>query len=510
MNQTRVAVIIAIAVVLAIEIWGAYLYVKPRLTGYVVPEHFGKTLSSLRDLGGSLLTTGDNNDNDFLEHDQTSSQDTSSSNLLSNVQPDKPTEPWVWTPQPNALTWRHGTFCEDFLENTFSDVTPVCNSVMSSKDDIQCLGGSHAKGHLATCVINHMVVDPKKMQRTMINADKCYIKDSASIWLMDESYCPHPTMSHLVQTMEGGDYVKLFVNELIRVQRRPPSACQNWVNKTVFFFGSHEHHIYFRVLAWYNLHKSLLDNKATPGDFFILRISAGDRYLFPEYERKLFPELITLDEFTDQITCFKKVVLVPKTYASIMFQCKMLNEVRGRCLDCNGKGLHGTSIATFRTRVLNACGIQDIDPKEKKERKLVVILRKPYLRHGEDQLSHFERVLGNANELVDRLKTSFPSTTVTAIHMEDLSICEQIRYAHDADVLMGVHGAGLVHLWWLQDEALMFELEPYYQVGNPSFKVLAQISGKSYHSFSIQGSMREVTVDVDGIISTLKSKYHLS
>ena len=46
--------------------------------------------------------------------------------------------------------------------------------------------------------------------------------------------------------------------------------------------------------------------------------------------------------------------------------------------------------------------------------------------------------------------------------MEDLPICEQIRYAHDADVLMGVHGAGLVHLWWIQEEALMFEFVPKY------------------------------------------------
>ena len=69
--------------------------------------------------------------------------------------------------------------------------------------------------------------------------------------------------------------------------------------------------------------------------------------------------------------------------------------------------------------------------------------------------------------------------------MEDLPICEQIRYAHDADVLIGVHGAGLVHLWWIQEEALMFEFVPKYKISNPTFKELSALVGRNYYSVTV-------------------------
>ena len=54
------------------------------------------------------------------------------------------------------------------------------------------------------------------------------------------------------------------------------------------------------------------------------------------------------------------------------------------------------------------------------------------------------------------------------------------------DVLLGVHGAGLVHdhLWYLRDGATDFELEPSFQTSNPSF---ASLVGRNYASELIAG-----------------------
>ena len=306
--------------------------------------------------------------------------------------------------------------------------------------------------------------------------------------------------------MEGGDYVKWFVDDLIS---NPPlqqsTTCQHWINETAFIFSSHSHHIYFRFLAYYSIHKSLLDHHVEPGNYRIFRLTEGYNYLFPDYEQALFPSVQKITDLPDDSYCFKKVVLVPKCYATILFQCKMQYEIRDRCLECDGQGLTGTSLISFRSRVLTACGLTDT-PKHKNEPKFIaVVLRKPYTRFKDDHPSSFERVLTNSKELITGLETSFPDFIIKSLHMEDLTVCQQVSYTHDADFLIGVHGAGLVHLWWLREEAVMIEMEPYFEMGNPSFKTLAKLTGRHYEGIPIDGTSGGVHVDVHDVINRIKS-----
>ncbi len=105
-------------------------------------------------------------------------------------------------------------------------------------------------------------------------------------------------------------------------------------------------------------------------------------------------------------------------------------------------------------------------------RRITLISRKPYERWQGDQANaNFRRVLENENQLVLALnKLNSPKANVTVVHLEQMDICEQVRAASESDVLMGVHGAGLVHLWWLRDDAAIVELEPNNQRSNPSFR----------------------------------------
>ena len=194
---------------------------------------------------------------------------------------------------------------------------------------------------------------------------------------------------------------------------------------------------------------------------------------------------MTLKGLPNVTTCFRKVVLVPQCFASVPFQCKVEGNMSS-CLDCDGKGLYGTTLMSFR-ELLKACsliGLPREQWKDKKTKYVVVILRKNHSWKIGNR-KYFERALSNSKELLNGLREAFPSTNVTAIYMEDLLICEQIRYAHDANVLMGVHGAGLVHLWWIQEEALMFEFVPKYKISNPTFKVLSALVGRNYYSVTV-------------------------
>ena len=83
--------------------------------------------------------------------------------------------------------------------------------------------------------------------------------------------------------------------------------------------------------------------------------------------------------------------------------------------------------------------------------------------------------------------------------MEDLGICSQVELAHSADVLIGVHGAGLVHLWWLRNESLIYEVEPLSQILNPTFSMLAELSGHRYMKQTIFTFKKKLNVDIEKI-----------
>ena len=131
--------------------------------------------------------------------------------------------------------------------------------------------------------------------------------------------------------------------------------------------------------------------------------------------------------------------------------------------------------------------------------------RKPYARYLGDSQFRFQRVLTNEDELIFSLNSSFPSLQLTVLHMESLPICSQIHYAHEADILVGVHGAGLSHLWWLRDKAFIFELVPKFKLDTPTFKMLANLAGRRHHGITISGNNRRVMANLTEVIERLKN-----
>ena len=403
--------------------------------------------------------------------------------------------------------WQNESFCHDFIENTFHEKVPLCNSnITSASDQISCFRSPHSV-RMATCTIRNLVIDPHALYKSPVDADGIGgIRHSNSTWLMEnaKTTCRTPIMEGFSHTIEGGDYIRAYVDELIANKRKNSTVCDHWIHEPTFLFVSHDFHIYFRILAWYNLFKSLRDNNVMEGKFRIYRIAGGDRYLFQDYEKQLFPELRVINELPSGLTCFEKVILVPRTYSSTLFRCKMSPSIRHKCFACNGTELDGTSLSEFRRHVLHTCGIsQHLEPSTTRANQMIMILRKPYVRHSKDIAINFQRVLRNQQELIDTLNISFPSTEVLPFYLEDLSICEQIRHAHEAEVVIGVHGAGLVHMWWMREAATGVELEPFHQAGNPTFRMLTTLTGRNYRSISIKGSSSEVEVDVSQVVKAV-------
>ena len=401
--------------------------------------------------------------------------------------------------------WPSDSFCEDFLENTFNYKMPVCTD---GSDRIVCYGTPHNPS-MSTCTMQGVALVPK-------SAFYLFHKFE-SIWLRRETpeeahECSSHSYTDFDKHIDRGDYLGQIVKKAGSTV--PKGECQIIIPGTSFVYAGSAVHIFFKFLVWYNLFKSMKENNATDGTAYAIRLPEGkDAFLFPEFEKHLFPGLIPVEEIDNStsIYCFEKLVLVPWAYTSVHFQCKNKGYLRGSCYKCNGSGLEGTAVAQFRRKVLSVCFLSDRPLASAAQilKKIVVVVRKPYHRFTGDNPQRFRRSLTNSDELIEGLKQEFPTANVTAVQMEGLSLCEQIRLAHEADVLMGVHGAGLVHLWWMHHQAILFELLPQAQVGNPTFKMLSTLTGQRYHEHLIPNSYNDatITVDVAKVVEDLRKLY---
>lgn len=389
-------------------------------------------------------------------------------------------------------TWRRA-FCHDFIVDTFHEAIPMCASEVRSRDQIKCQGNTYSN-KMAACMLYNISLKPQKMV------------NSINLLLGDGMDCNSLSVKPLLGKTEHGEYQAKLISSLLKAERLLPSVCDTWINKTAFFHTSSAVHIYFRFLDLYNVYKALLDYGATQENYQVVRIeNLGTNYLFPNFDKALFPGALSLmDLRLNGTVCFNRVILVPRCYQSIPFRCKMNRLLKSHCLKCDGRKLIHSPLRSFRSRVLAACEVSENTTRTHNYSKIVIVSRKPYARWSGDSSKNFGRVLANEDEMVFMIRKKFPSVEVKVARLEKMGICEQIRLAVEADVLLGVHGAGLVHFWWLRDEATAFELEPTFEKTNPTFRMLTTLTGRKYASLAVHGNKNYVRVDVDRLVKSLK------
>jgi capsular polysaccharide biosynthesis protein len=111
---------------------------------------------------------------------------------------------------------------------------------------------------------------------------------------------------------------------------------------------------------------------------------------------------------------------------------------------------------------------------------------------GRSDAAPVRRVL-NQTELATALKAE----GFEHVHFERYSLCEQIRIASESSVLVGGHGSGLTHLFFMPKEALVLELFPHKrQQTNDCYEALATIVPHRYRALESH-EMREGDIEVD-------------
>lgn len=362
---------------------------------------------------------------------------------------------------------------------------------------------------MGTCIMRGGVaVRPKPLYDVMAVLKIEKILNSQSLWLLGQDLSQQPLFRDAELYMEKYDPILPIIKmSTLSSQASRNSSCQKWINGTTFFYIGMAKHIYFRFLSWYNLFRSLREHEEERANINIVRLPEIEgEFLFPELERNLFGNVIPIETLKEDVVCFETIVLVSWAYGAPLFRCKMDGATTKRkCLKCEGKNLN-TDLVIFREHVLSACSIQDRTSDYRETKTITVIERKRYERFEGDSQKKFNRIWTNSAELILQLRETFPHINVTGVYTEDLPICDQIRLVHNTDLLIAMHGAGLVHLLWQQENAKVLEIVPKSQRGNAAFITLAKHIGRTHKTMNrVKEKSAIVTVDINKVIEEVKT-----
>lgn len=169
-------------------------------------------------------------------------------------------------------------------------------------------------------------------------------------------------------------------------------------------------------------------------------------------------EVTHLKVYDSKRVCFKDAVfaLLPRMRYGLFYNTPLIS-------NCRSTGL----FRAFSQHVLFRLNISQETLKEVKIRVTILI-----------RSTEFRKIL-NLDELVHALK-AVPLFQVTVVDYKyrSLGFLEQLKITHNSDIFIGMHGAGLTHLLFLPDWAVIFEL--YNCEDERCYLDLARLRGVHY------------------------------
>ena len=451
--------------------------VIPKVVSEILPSH--ETAASSH---SPVLTTGQSKEITVA----TTKQLLPTSNLVS-----------LWQ-KKEGPSWPRGSFCQSFIVDTYDRTSVVCPNRLT------CYGSQHSK-KMGKCTVHQMAIQPKTLYDVLKTLKVKKIVSSESVWLLDSGQsCSNPNFHDIGHYMEVDDIIMPIVKMATSVKSK--GKCNHWVNGTTFFYVGMAKHIYFKFLGWYNLFRSLRQYNYLENYTIIRLPETSGNFAFEEYEHQLFRNVIPLETLKDEVICFNSVELVPWAYSCPLFRCKMDGvSLKRKCLECNGIDMK-TDLIAFRDHVISSCSLHDETPKRNGIKTITIIERKQYERFNGDKAKKFHRIWTNSDEFISTLRTTFPQVNVTGVFAEKLDICDQVRIAHNTDLLIAVHGAGLVHLWWQQSHGQVLELVPRSQRGNAAFVTLSKLIGRKHKLCNqVKEKGNNVTINIKKVIEEVKT-----
>lgn len=129
---------------------------------------------------------------------------------------------------------------------------------------------------------------------------------------------------------------------------------------------------------------------------------------------------------------------------------------------------HSALLDVFSKRLRDFFHIPDFH-EDNSQLKLTIIDRKA------------TRKLHNLNAYMTKLRIAYPKVTINAVDLAASSFADQLEVIRNTDILVGVHGAGLIHSLFLPPHSAVVEIFPA-DVSYPVYRNLAKLRGLQYYS----------------------------
>ncbi|XP_070967525.1 EGF domain-specific O-linked N-acetylglucosamine transferase-like [Oncorhynchus clarkii lewisi] len=169
-------------------------------------------------------------------------------------------------------------------------------------------------------------------------------------------------------------------------------------------------------------------------------------------------DIIHLKTFDTKRVCFKDSVfsLLPRMRYGLFYNTPLIS-------DCYSEGM----FRAFSQHVLYRLSVPQDGPMEGRIRVTLLARSTDY------------RKILNQQELTNALKTvPLLEVRVVDYKYKDVPFLEQLSITHNSDIFIGIHGAGLTHLLFLPDWAVIFEL--YNCQDESCYRDLARLRGIRY------------------------------
>lgn len=198
-----------------------------------------------------------------------------------------------------------------------------------------------------------------------------------------------------------------------------------------------------------------------------------------------------ISDFGHRKVLFKRLVFHLESPAALIFP-KVANPDPLKC--------HSTSLfQEYRKYILQSFHLLDVHPPAIPSVTLSLRNRTPQKNVG--------RVLANEQEVVNVLKEG-NMMNFQVIDGGAMSFRKQLEIIRSTNILVGVHGAGLMNIMFAADEAILIEVHPSYRQDR-HFRHAARMTGKIYMPIrsrereSCQGSSDNVRIPIDEFRRTL-------
>ncbi|KAG6622782.1 uncharacterized protein IUM83_09225 [Phytophthora cinnamomi] len=189
--------------------------------------------------------------------------------------------------------------------------------------------------------------------------------------------------------------------------------------------------------------------------------------------------------FQDRVVHFKSALLPPYEVTGPLMS--HLNDRQ----PCHANAM----IADFRNASLKSMAVAPRNAKTDPRRCLVTIIsRRPY---GGRRI---QRVWQNEDDIVNRMREEYRDAyrfgvcEFQSLEFTNMTMHDQMRVMVDSDVVIGMHGAGMVNVMWTRPETLVIEIFPRqrYRWG---YRNLCQYIGCKWHEFRGGRDVRVHTSD---------------